>query len=189
MSRAAPRFRVQFETHLVKELAGKYLARCTEKERRLELRIERDIAPAVRRRGFYTRDEFLELCLWKTPRSKRRCAENDEAFVHEATKVALGAEHERLRIESLLMLRGVSWPTASVLLHFGHRDPYPILDFRALHALGANEPASGYDFAFWWAYVVECRRLAQEAKVPMRTLDRALWEWSKTRPGRKPAER
>ena len=39
-----------------------------------------------------------------------------------------------------MALSGVRWPTASVLLHFGHRDRYPILDYRALEALGVPSP-------------------------------------------------
>jgi hypothetical protein len=74
----------------------------------------------------------------------------------------------------------VSWPTASVLLHFGRADPYPILDFRALQSLGVEQP-SQYTFDFWWAYVQACRRLADKHGVDMRTFDRALWQWSAER--------
>ena len=68
---------------------------------------------------------------------------------------------------------------ASVILHFCHRDPYPILDFRALWSLGAEEPASGYNSDFWQQYTTTCRALAAEAACPLRTLDRALWAYSK----------
>jgi hypothetical protein len=33
-----------------------------------------------------------------------------------------------------------------------------------------------YNFEFWWEYTLFCRELAQEAKVNMRELDRALWQ-------------
>jgi hypothetical protein len=39
-----------------------------------------------------------------------------------------------------------------VILNFGHADPYPILDFRALESLGVARPAA-YSLAFWLAYV------------------------------------
>jgi hypothetical protein len=32
--------------------------------------VEFDVAPRVRARRYYTRTEFLDLCRWKTPRSK-----------------------------------------------------------------------------------------------------------------------
>ena len=74
--------------------------------------------------------------------------------------------------------RGVEWATGSVLLHLAYPERYPILDVRALHALGVRAPTS-YTFRFWEAYIAACRRLAEEAGVDGRTLDQALWQWSK----------
>jgi hypothetical protein len=170
---AAPAFQLQFDIGRVPQLASHYDAAY---DRALEA-----IVPDVQRQSLYTRDQLILACFWKSPRTKPRVAENEDDFVREVTGVALNAMDERIRIGTLLLLRGVSWPTASVLLHFGHRDRYPILDIRALEALGSKEPASGYSFEFWWAYVLECRRLADAAAVDMRTLDRALWQWSKQR--------
>ena len=78
------------------------------------------------------------------------------------------------------ILDGVSWPTASVILHFFHRRRYPILDFRALWSVGLEPPVQ-YGFNFWWDYVQYCRILARESRVDMRTLDRPLWQYSKER--------
>src|SRR5262245_59628272 len=89
------------------------------------------IVPSAKQRGFLTKDEFLTACTWKTPRSQSRCRSNSEDFIREVTQCALGTAEGRLRIEVLTLLNGVSWPTASVILHFFHSDPYPILDFRA----------------------------------------------------------
>jgi hypothetical protein len=100
--------------------------------------------------------------------------------VEETTRIALSCDAEELRIGVLRSLRGVSWPIASAILHFGHRDRYPILDFRALEALGLPRGSVPYNFDFWWAYVTECRHLADRYDVSMRTLDKALWTW---RPG------
>jgi len=76
------------------------------------------------------------------------------------------------------LLQGVEWPTASVLLHFGYRDLYPILDFRALWSLSVEPPKEGYDFEFWSAYTTHCGSLLGRREVDMRTLDRALWQYS-----------
>jgi hypothetical protein len=72
----------------------------------------------------------------------------------------------------------VEWATASVLLHLAYPERYPILDKRALHALGVRPP-SAYSFRFWEAYVEACLRLAAQAGVDGRTFDQALWQWSK----------
>jgi len=122
--------------------------------------------------------DLAALALWKTPRSRRRIASNTEGFVHAVTHTALTTPDERLRIEVLTLLAGVDWPTASVILHFCHRDPYPVLDTRALWSLGIEKPPR-YDFGLWWSYTRACRRLARRASCSMRTVDRALWQYSK----------
>jgi hypothetical protein len=98
--------------------------------------------------------------------------------VEEATRIALSATSERIRIGVLRSLSGVDWPAASVFLHFGHADPYPILDFRALEALGVERGSVTYNFELWSAYVASCRGLATRDGVTMRELDRAMWQWS-----------
>lgn len=132
----------------------------------------------ARKRGLYTFDEFLSICHWKSPRSQPRCRRNSAIEVEEATRFALQAKTERLRIESLRCLSGVDWPTASVLLHLAHTDPYPVLDFRALWSLGMPQPAS-YSLHGWLEYVAICRSLADRHRLSMRQLDRALWQYSK----------
>lgn len=142
-------------------------------------RIENVIAPLVRARGFYTKAEFLELCRWKTPRSKPRVESNPDGFIEEVTHTALSTPDERLRIEVLTVLAGVRWPTSSALLHFGHSDPYPILDYRALFSLGMDISKIHYNFVFWWEYTQFCRQLAAKSNCSMRMLDRALWQYSR----------
>jgi hypothetical protein len=144
--------------------------------------ITQQIGPSVQQRAYYTRDEFLTVARWKSPRNVKRYAQNDEEFIRAVTQTALAARSERLRIEVLTLLDGVNWPTASVLLHFGRKDEYPILDFRALWSLNVDVPPDTYkfyNFDLWWAYTEFCRQLAKEASVSMRTLDRALWQFSK----------
>jgi hypothetical protein len=132
----------------------------------------------ARERGRYTLAEFRRMCRWKTPRSAPLVAQNSAGMVRAATHVALSdTAAERERIEALLSLCGVGWPTASVLLHVAYPERFPILDTRALHALGVHAPS--YNFAFWEAYVATYRRLAAQAGVDGRTLDQALWQWSK----------
>ena len=136
------------------------------------------IVSEVRQRRFLLKEEFLAVCRWKSPRSQPRCQTNSPSFIREVTHVALSIAEERLTIEVLTLLDGVSWPTASVILHFFHSDAYPILDVRALESLGVKK-AVKYDFAFWREYVHCCCRLSKRCKVSMRTLDRALWQYSK----------
>lgn len=136
------------------------------------------LVSAVRKRGYLTKPEFLAVCHWKSPRTQPRCALNSSKFIRDVTQCALSTNSEQLRIEVLTLLNGVSWPTASVILHFFHREPYPIIDFRAVWSVHGNVP-SQYHFEYWWKYTRFCRDVAQQAHVSLRTLDRALWQYSK----------
>jgi hypothetical protein len=142
--------------------------------------IEQKVASLARQAGFLTKDQFLDLCRWKTPRTAPRCATNLPDFIEAVTRAALSAADERLKIEVLTILDGVSWPTASVILHFCDHRPYPILDFRALWTLSVRQP-SRYTFAFWHEYTVFVRDLATASGRTMRMVDRALWQYSKER--------
>jgi hypothetical protein len=168
----------RFDCGRIVELADRYTSCQNDRDRKIESYIEEVVGPTVKQSGYYTKAHFLELCHWKTPRTQWRCVANDEEFVQEVTALALKTKIERLRIELLTLLDGVGWPTASVLLHFGHTEPYPILDFRALWSFRIAEPQGEYKFSFWWDYIKSCRRVAKKCGVEMRTLDRALWQFS-----------
>jgi hypothetical protein len=122
---------LRFQQERIHFWADRYLELNSDQQR--ENIIAGEISQRTHQVGFYNKLDFLEVCRWKSPRTHARCEENDEAYVREVTGIGLSTQNEQLRIEILTLLRGVSWPTASVLLHFGHRDPYPILDFHARH--------------------------------------------------------
>ena len=111
-----------------------------------DFQVEEMIAPRVRMFGYYTKPEFLVMCRWKSPRNKPKVESNDEEFVKEVTQIALSSKQEKLRIKILTLLCGVSWPTASVLLHYGYDNLYPILDVRALGSLGVDAMSVVYNF-------------------------------------------
>ena len=129
-------------------------------------------------RGYLTRAEFLRLCAWKSPRTKPRCRTNSTHRVETITRAALATGDEVLKINLLRLLDGVEWPTASTLLHFCDARPYPILDYRALWSLGISRPPS-YTMAFWLEYLEVTRDLAARLALPIRTVDKALWQFSR----------
>jgi hypothetical protein len=138
------------------------------------------LVAAIRSRGYLTRRDLMAMCYWKSPRTQPRVATNDSATVQELTRVALATSDEEAKMALLRQLHGVSWPSASVILHFCDRRPYPILDVRALWSLGYVTPPR-YDFPFWWAYTDFLRRLRRRTGRHMRTIDRALWQYSAER--------
>jgi hypothetical protein len=118
------------------------------------------------------------VCAWKTPRSRPHVAANSARAVVGATRRAFAAGEEEVRFAALLELDGVGAPTASTLLYFAFPDDYPILDVRALESLGVTARSS-YPVSFWLEYLEACRTLARHSGVSLRTLDKALWQYSK----------
>jgi hypothetical protein len=167
-------FKLRFPESQIRHWAERYSYSVDDGRLRDELR------PIVLKRGYLNRDEFLEICKWKTQRSKSRCATNDEFTIRTVSRAAFASTDESLKIDLLRTLTGVEWPTGSTLLHFCDPRPYPILDYRALWSLGFGEPPH-YTMEFWLEYLAFTRSLAQRLNVDIRTLDRALWQYSKAR--------
>jgi hypothetical protein len=92
-------------------------------------------------------------------------------------------------VKALIELHGVDLPVASAILAAIYPERYTVLDYRALEALGHAR----HDVRFYEEYLAYCKRLAESnivnpqselpAPTPLRTLDRALWEWSRSHMG------
>jgi len=158
----------------------------------LEVELMNVVALSVKKKGYLTKDELRKVCDWKSARSAWNVEKNEEDFVKEVTKFALETKNMRASIESLIILNGVLWPTASVILHLFHKDRFPIIDFRALWSVGVyedykkeykNKENKFHKYDLWKTYTRYCREIADNAGVLMRDLDRALWQYSKSNQG------
>jgi hypothetical protein len=110
-------FRLQFASSQIPRLAARY-SYGTPAEAQRERRIIEKIGPAAKARGCFTRDEFILMCRWKTRgRSARLVEANTSTDIEEATRIALSATTEVVRIGVLRVLSGIDWPSASVFLH------------------------------------------------------------------------
>jgi len=163
--------KLRFPAELIQAVAARYKD-MTGDEEIITLR------PDVQKRGYLLKTELVKVAYWKAPTSSGQVNRNSDEYVEEVTRLALRATTERARVEILRILDGVSWPTASVILHFFHADPYPIIDYRALWSVSLEAPKQ-YAFDFWTRYVDFCRKLAARTGLDMRTLERALWQYSK----------
>jgi hypothetical protein len=133
--------------------------------------------PSIGANGYISPKQLFAIARWKSPRSAGTIHNNSAGFIREITSISLTTKDERMRIEVLTVLDGVSWPTASVILHFFHPRRYPILDVRSLWSL-TSEPPSQYYYSFWWEFVQFNRTLSSTNRIDMRQLDRALWQYS-----------
>ena len=136
-----------------------------------------EIRDVVQEQGYLDQELLKRVAHWKSPRPARHVEKNDDDYVKEITSWSFSATNERARIRVLMLLDGVAWPTASAILHLFHKDPYPILDFRALWSIGLDDYT--YSSSFWSDYTHFCRDIARRNQIDMRTLDKALWQYSK----------
>ncbi len=143
-----------------------------------------ELIDEVKSNGYLNKKQLKIVANWKSPRSAKHIENNSDEYVKEITTFAFTTKDERARIEILTILDGVSWPTASVLLHFFHKEQYPIIDFRSLWSISLERPKQ-YKYSHWKTYVDFCRKVAKRNKVPMRDLDRALWQYSKEKQEKK----
>jgi hypothetical protein len=137
---------------------------------------------SVRRRGWFTRREFLRMCRWKSPRALRHYAANPAATVRRVSRAVLATRSERRRLELLTRLRGVSVPTASAILTLIDPRRYGVLDIRAwqiLFGLGSvDRKPTGRGFAArdWLEYLRELRRHARRLGVTVRAVEYTLFQ-------------
>src|SRR3989344_9174055 len=89
----------------------------------------------VKKRGYLTKKEFVEIGMWKSPRPKKNYLRNSDKDVVEITKKALSTKFEKSRIMLLVTLKGVSIPTASAILTLIDPKDYGVIDIRAWQIL------------------------------------------------------
>lgn len=143
-----------------------------------DVTIEKEVKHWLKTNRYLNKDMFLRLCCWKSQRPKRHYIKNEEQRIIKITRFAFSTNDENERIEALMTLYGVRYPVASTILHFAFPDKYPIMDFRVIESLGWEKP-NYYSFKFWEKYCNKIRELSKQYDVPIRTIDKALWTYSK----------
>lgn len=137
-------------------------------------------------RGEYAFEEFLAVCDWKSTRTRSLVQSNSRETVSEITRIAFTCS-EDLRVPVLSLLRGVSTPTASALLTVWKPSNYTIIDVRVLNALPnlshhllTQESVSALERSYS-KYLGLMRALSRDLECDLRSLDKALWTFDKTR--------
>lgn len=128
--------------------------------------------------GEYSKDNLRTIATWKSPRRAALIDDNEEGDIAVALKFAAApTTPEALAVAVLTALHGVGIPMASAILTAINPDRFTVLDFRALQSLGVeNWPDT---LGLYVSYLKACRELAAKHGKSLRTLDRALWQWSK----------
>src|SRR5262249_7445156 len=135
--------------------------------------------------GNYSRAAVEGIYRWKTKgRGISLLRRNSDGEMADALRLACSATTARSALAVLTGLRGVDVSVASAILTAMMPDKYTIIDYRALEALDTTG-AGPYSVDYYLAYLAHCQTLAGEYNVDLRTLDRALWQWSKERKKRR----
>ena len=178
-------FELQPEAADLQHLAEQYWEKTGEKEHQLER--EAFEAGASIRNGDYSLANLETIVRWKSERVVHYLIGNSEAKIRRVLAVAAAPETSLGNaVDALTSLRGIDLPIASAILTAIMPERYNVLDFRSLEALGHAR----HNVDFYAEYVGFCRRLAERGLVApqgelpgataLHTLDRALWEWSRS---------
>jgi len=132
----------------------------------------------VKAKGFATLKDLEKISYWKSPRSHHHIQKNINNTIKDITGEVLNSNSDLINLGLLLLLQGVSYPTASAFLHFCHELDYPIIDFRAMWSVGFDVQPK-YTPELWKDYVLLTRKISKSYLIDKRTLDRALWGYSK----------
>ncbi|MHC4661723.1 MAG: hypothetical protein ACYS8W_08535 [Planctomycetota bacterium] len=142
------------------------------------------VRPAGRRsqkRGYYNREDFLAVCIWKSARPKRFYVSNSTKKIEDITRKALETNYEKLRMERLIRLKGVSVAVGSALLAVLDPQRYGVIDIRVwqtLYWLGSvkkNPAGTNLSVTNWLHYLFMLRAYAKKLKVKVRRLEICLF--------------
>jgi hypothetical protein len=178
-------FQLQPSEADLQNLAEEYWQQADQKEQQLE-KAAFEAGEAIRN-GDYTLANLEAIVRWKSERVVQYFIANSTEKIRRVLAIAASPETATSEaVKALLDLQGVDIPVASAILAAIYPDRYTVLDYRSLEALGHAR----HDVRFYEEYLAFCKRLAESeivqpqselpAPTPLRALDRALWEWSKT---------
>lgn len=178
-------FQLQPAESDLQHLAEEYWHNSGQKEQELE-RAAFEAGESIRN-GDYSLVNLEAVVRWKSERVVHYLIANSTEKIRRALAVAASpSSTTEAAVKALLELHGVDIPVASAILATIFPERYTVLDFHALEALGHAR----HDVHFYEEYLEFCRRLAESNIVqpqrdlpgptPLRALDRALWEWSRS---------
>ena len=167
----------------LQDLAEQYWKKSDEKQHELETAAF-EAGEAIRN-GDFSLANLEAIVRWKSERAVQFLIGNSNEKIRRVLAIAAAPDAStETAVKALLELHGVDITVASAILAAIYPERYTVLDFRVLEALGQPR----HDVHFYEEYLAFCNRLAESNVVkpqnelpgatPLRTLDRALWEWS-----------
>jgi hypothetical protein len=134
--------------------------------------------------GNYTRENLKVIVRWKSARKIAFIDDNSDEEITRSLQFASNPRTSaRSAVEVLDALHGIGLPMASAILTTIYPDKYTVIDFRALESLGVTKWPETVDYYLY--YLEKCNELSRQYNINLRTLDRALRQWSKENGSRK----
>lgn len=137
----------------------------------------------VKKRGYFTRTEFLRICKWKSPRARRFYESNSAHSIRNISMKLFATDYEKRKIELITSLSGVKIPTASAILMLTDPKNYGVIDIRVWQLLylyrSVSTKPTGRNFSFknWYNYLMKLRYYARKFNVEARKIERTLFEY------------
>src|SRR3989344_8077820 len=91
----------------IKEYARKYDERYSGTNDEI---VEKEIKKWLGSHRYLDRERFIRVGLWKSKRPKKKYESNSDLMVKEITRFSFTTNNEEVRIKSLLIFNGVSYP-------------------------------------------------------------------------------
>ena len=126
------------------------------------------------------RETLIKITDWKSTRVRSYIQKNKEDYVKAVTKASFQTKNEKLKLEALTLLKGVSFRMASAILMFCFPSNYTVMDWRvweSLKELGFLEGKLKETYDCYRKYNEVCIKIARNHNVTLRQLDKALWQW------------
>jgi hypothetical protein len=175
-------FQLQPAVSELNSLAEQFRREAAQREQRLEIAAFE--AGASIRNGDYTLVNLEAIVRWKSERAVHYLIGNSSVSIRHALELAASPEASTQEaIASLLALHGVDLPVATAILTAIFPERYTVMDCQVMEALGYPRQ----DVHFYEDFLAFCNHIvgsgaapeqADVASTPLRSLDRALRQWS-----------
>lgn len=161
----------------VKELISENLIATEDEHAEIVIREMKDVL----KKGYFTKDEFMKMGMWKSSRPKNRYLTNTENEIIEISKKVFATKYEKRRIDLLTRLHGVRIPTASAILTLSDPKNYGVIDIRVwqvLYKYGSvlvRPTGTNFSFQNWYNYLMKLRYFADFFEVNARDIERTIF--------------
>jgi len=148
---------------------------------------EQELGARLRRTKVLTREDLVQIVEWKFKDDESKKAKvleaicrNDDASVSRISSQAfcVPSEEDGFRMNSLMMLNGVSPVIASVILAFFDPKRYGIFENSVWRALLGNEPPNLFSTQNYLKLLAALRKTAAKYNLDVRIVEKGLFEKS-----------